>query len=185
MTGGIDHILHRQAIHDVILKYSRALDRKDWVGVGAAFHDDATDDHGEYKGDIPGMIEWIAQRHAAISQSMHFIGNMLVEFLPDGRALVETYYQAHFTLGDEAQQARSLWLNSQAGGSANLVVLGRYIDVFAQKPHWRIAERTNIYESVLALEQPAASRNPVNHWSRRDQNDTYFKIRNRLLTGMH
>lgn len=183
MADDFGRVLDRNEIHDVILGYSRSLDRKDWQGVMAAFHEDATDDHGEYQGDIPGMIDWIASRHAAIEQSMHFIGNMAVEFLDDGRALVETYYQAHFTLRDDAHQARTLWLNNADGAGAKLVVLGRYIDIFAKRPKWRIAERTNIYESVLALEQQPTSRNPCNHWSRRDQDDMYFKIRNRLAAS--
>ncbi|ARP78533.1 nuclear transport factor 2 family protein [Bordetella genomosp. 6] len=181
MAGGIDEIRDRMAIQDVILKYARAIDRKDWGAVRAAFHEGATDDHGEYQGGIDGMIEWIARRHAAIHQSMHFIGNSLVEWLPGRRALVETYYQAHFTLDGEAREARALWLDGQAGGGANLIVLGRYIDVFAARPDWRVAERTNVYESVLAPQQPPSGRNPANHWSTRDRHDMYFKIRRDLL----
>ena len=43
-------LVDRQAIHDVILRYCRGVDRMDRELLLAAYHSDAIDDHGLFVG---------------------------------------------------------------------------------------------------------------------------------------
>ena len=49
MTGRdreVQELLDKQAIHEVMIRYCRGLDRMDAELVGSAYHPDAHDDHG-------------------------------------------------------------------------------------------------------------------------------------------
>ena len=50
-------LLDRQAIHDVLMRYSRGLDRHDRKVLESVYWPDAVDDHITYRGDAKGFIE--------------------------------------------------------------------------------------------------------------------------------
>ena len=60
--------------------------------VRSTYHSDAHDAHGEYKCDIDGLIQWLGERFADVDNSMHFLGNCLIEFADPDHAFVETYF---------------------------------------------------------------------------------------------
>jgi hypothetical protein len=175
----VQRLADMQAIRDVLARYARGVDRRDWGLVRAAFHPDARDDHGAYRGDIEGLIEWVARRHAAIDQAMHFLGNCLIEFASDDLALVETYYVAHLRLGPEAVESRKMLLGDAAEpGYTDTSVLGRYIDRFERREgQWRIARRMNVYEGTRAQAVRDPSRDPQHDWAQRDASDMLFMMR--------
>jgi SnoaL-like domain len=111
LTSG--QLLDRIAIHDLIARYASAVDRRDWARVRDTFHPDAHDDHGEYKGDVDGFIAWVSKRHAEIPQSMHFLGNCLIEFASADVALVETYFVAKQTITGGATTASAMLSDAQ------------------------------------------------------------------------
>ena len=80
----------RLELQALTYRWCRAVDRRDWELVRSCFHPDGHDDHGVFVGDVDGMIAWLKERHAEISQSMHHAGNMLIEFAGPDRAGVET-----------------------------------------------------------------------------------------------
>src|SRR5438477_5687004 len=86
-----DKLVSQFAIRDVLCRYCRGVDRRDWSLVRGAFHPDAYDDHGVYRGNVDGFIDFLAERHAFVTMSMHHIGNVLVEFSGPDRAMAETY----------------------------------------------------------------------------------------------
>jgi hypothetical protein len=167
------------AIRDVLARYARGVDRREWDLVRSAFHPDAWDDHGAYRGGVDGMIEWVRRRHESIEQAMHFLGNCLVEFADDDTALVETYYSAYLRLGPEATESRSMLLgDSTASAHVDTTVLGRYIDRFERRHgEWRIARRVSLYEAIRVEPVADPSRNPEYDWAARDQTDAVFKMR--------
>src|SRR5215210_6467344 len=69
MTDDIRRLIDRAGIQDLMARYARSVDRRDWDAVRSTFHPDAHDDHGDYKGDVDGFITWVSERHAKISQS--------------------------------------------------------------------------------------------------------------------
>lgn len=61
-------------ITDVLQRYCRGVDRRDFDLVRSTYHTDATDCHGPYNGNVDGLIQWMTRRHEGVAQSMHQIG---------------------------------------------------------------------------------------------------------------
>jgi hypothetical protein len=144
-SSAIDALTARAAIADTVLRYCRGVDRRDWDLVRSAYHHDAYDDHGRYKGGVEGLLEFVRARHDLIDQSMHFVGNMLIE-LDGDFATVETYclaFERSFSAespGGSAGEVR--------GAGPQVMVMLRYADRFERRTGaWKIAQRIVIYES--------------------------------------
>ena len=129
----------RQAIHDVIVRYCRGVDRSDPDLVLAAFHDDAIDNHF---GVVLPFREAIGTLKTARSggggtpsktTSMHNICNVLIEV--DGDiARCESYVIVIVRI-------------PQDGGAIDWMHAGRYVDRFERRNgKWRIAHRTVVYD---------------------------------------
>jgi hypothetical protein len=127
----------RQAIHDVIVRYCRGVDRSDSNLVLDAFHDDAIDNHF---GVVLPFREAIGTLKSARSgslpsktTSMHNICNVLIDV--DGDiARCESYVivLVRIPQGDSAID----WMHA-----------GRYVDRFERRNgKWRIAYRTVVYD---------------------------------------
>jgi hypothetical protein len=129
----------RQAIHDVIVRYCRGVDRSDPDLVLAAFHDDAIDNHF---GVVLPFREAVGTLKAARggggsppskTTSMHNICNVLIEV--DGDiARCESYVIVIVRIPRE-------------GGAIDWMHAGRYVDRFERRNgEWRIAYRTVVYD---------------------------------------
>ena len=152
-------IADRMAIQECLFRYVRGVDRKNWSLVRSAYHPDAYDDHGNYKGGIDGFIDSLVQRHATIEQSMHVIGNIVIAFDGPDSALLEAYFITHQRLSPEAGDARLPYLR---GGSVRpdqaveTEVIGRYVDRMTRRDGaWRIAHRTVVFEVFRGQPAPA------------------------------
>jgi ketosteroid isomerase-like protein len=127
----------KQAIHDVIVRYCRGVDRSDPDLVLAAFHDDAIDNHF---GVVLPFREAIGTLKAARSgappsktKSMHNICNVLIE-LDGDVARCETYVTVVVRIPHEGKEID--WTHA-----------GRYVDRFERRDgEWRIAYRTVVYD---------------------------------------
>lgn len=134
----VARLVAESEIRAALARYARGADRNDVELIRSAYHPDATDSHGYFSGTIDGFVEWFRERHGAVTQSMHFLGNCLIEFEGDEAALVETYCQAFQRLRDPVA----------AGTLQDLHVLCRYLDRFERRDgRWAIAARTVVYET--------------------------------------
>jgi len=124
-------LLDESDIRDVVYRYCRAIDRRDFAAIHDCFHADATDEHGRYVGDIPGLVAWVEEVLEPFASTTHFIGNLIVE-LDGDVAWVESYCQAmHRTKAEPA-----------ADWTANV----RYVDRFERRAGtWRIARRRCVF----------------------------------------
>lgn len=136
-----DEMIAERQIRKILLRYARGADRKDWDLVTATFHPDAYDDHGPQKGSAAGLIEWAAQRHGPMEQSLHFLGNMLIDVTGD-TAIAETAcmtYQ-HLTT-DYKSFSTELPIYRQS------IICLRYVDRFEKRAgEWKIAHRVCVFE---------------------------------------
>ena len=180
-THGLARIADRLDIQDNMARYARGVDRRDWDRVREVFHPDAQDDHGEYKGGVDGFIEWVTKRHANVAQSMHFLGNCLIEFAGDDTALVETYYIAMQRLEEDAGTALTFLVSGGGGtpsGAVDVDILGRYIDHFERREGaWKVARRVVAFDSIRTHPVSSGPLNPNWALARRDGNDPVFKMR--------
>ncbi|MSO90798.1 MAG: nuclear transport factor 2 family protein [Acetobacteraceae bacterium] len=144
----------RFQIEQAMLRYCRGVDRKEWDLVRAAYHSDAYDDHGNYKGDIPGFVQSVIDRHQTIEQSTHAISNMLIEFAGQDFAVVETYFHVNqrHAPGDAALYAAIVRGPMPTAEQAlEVETVGRYVDHFTRRDGaWKIAHRTVVFELTRA-----------------------------------
>jgi hypothetical protein len=138
IVGRLKLIEDRQAIHDVIVRYCRGVDRSDPALVMAAFHDDAIDNH--FGASLPfreaiGTLKAARSRGGSPSKttSMHNICNVLIEV--DGDiARCESYVIVIVRIPHD-------------GGAIDWTHAGRYVDRFERRNgEWRIAYRTVVYD---------------------------------------
>ncbi|MFJ8738418.1 nuclear transport factor 2 family protein [Embleya sp. NPDC127516] len=158
-------LIDRQAIHDVVMRYCRGIDRMDLDAVRACYHPDATDEHGSFAGTVDEYLAWIGRLLPRYTSTMHLTGNHLVEFRDDTPDLArsETYGTAFHRSADPAPRG-------------NLITGFRYIDDFARRDGvWRIARRVATTEWVRV--DDAAGQWPVPEGirtGRRDRTDAVY-----------
>jgi hypothetical protein len=140
------------AIKTKLMEYARGVDRRDWELVRNAYHVDAYDDHGGFKGGVDDLLVWLERRHATIAQSMHFLGNILIDFKSPVKAIAETYCLVFQKYGAEAFETIQSWLGdiSLADGEyVEMRLTCRYIDEFKPRDgEWRIQRRQVVFESI-------------------------------------
>lgn len=119
----------REAIRDLVLRYCRAIDRKDYAALSALYHPDAIDDHGAmFKGLAGNFIAWLPEMLEAMEATVHSVSNHLIEISGD-TAVGEVYCQAYHRYPGEE-------------GMEELVVGGRYLDRYEQRQgEWRFSYR--------------------------------------------
>jgi hypothetical protein len=133
----IDDLVAQQEIRDVLIRYTRGIDRMDPDLVLSCYWPGAHDDHGAYQGSVEGFVQWVQDVLVYFDVTMHFIGNQLVE-LDGTTARAESYCVAYHRR------------NARDGEEGHDLVMGlRYIDRMEQRPssvrgagrEWRIADR--------------------------------------------
>lgn len=178
----MQRLVAKSEIQDVLLRYARGVDRRDWDMVRAAYHDGATDLHGDFDGDADGVVAFIQARHRDGGQAMHFLGNCLIEFLRPDTALVETYFSSRRIGPFESDAMRNL---AEGSDISDLDVLGRYLDHFAKRDGgWRIARRIVVYEAVRHVAARTGKTSPGWIWAGRDPSDALHRLREEIMRSL-
>lgn len=173
-------IADRMEIQECLARYARGVDRGDWSLVRSSYHADAQDHHGDYRGDIDGLIDWLDERFAGVTNSTHFLGNCLIEFAGSDLAFVETYFASRRLRPPTASERVTL----QPGDQLCRETWGRYADHFERRDgQWRVADRIVVIEQgytsiAIGGERPAQS---PSAWACRDATDPSYLSRQRLI----
>lgn len=136
----LEELEARTAIEDCLKRFARAVDRQDWKAAREAYHDDAFDDHGFFKGPPDPFLAHIEKLHAVQQHSMHFNTNVLIEFSAKDKAFVETYVLVLQRFADKRVTASA-----------------RYLDRFEKRNgEWRVVHRTLVFGDMVPepLEEP-------------------------------
>ncbi|MEQ8771628.1 MAG: nuclear transport factor 2 family protein [Erythrobacter sp.] len=125
----------RCAIHDVLARYCRGVDRCDPAELRRVFAPDARIDYGDGATARDETIADLMEGLGAMRLTHHNIGNVICEIAGD-EARAETYCVAHH------------FLDGPEGGEIELVVGGRYLDRLARGADaaWRITERLYVMD---------------------------------------
>lgn len=143
----------RAEIYAALVRYCRGVDRRDIAMIRSAYHDDAYDDHGVYRGGLDGFIAFVERDvHARFRTTMHKLGQALIEFDErddDGHeeagrsdpgfatARAETYAICHHVAQENGRDV------------ADSVMGVRYLDRFERRDGaWRIARRQLVWEWI-------------------------------------
>ena len=125
----------REDVGDVILRYARGVDRRDWDLVRGCFADEATVEGSRFSGPVDEYLAMLRPGVEAFPTTMHFIGNQLVEIDGD-RASTESYAIAHHFADSEGRDER--------------IVIGvRYLDDLERRDgRWVIVHRRAVSDWV-------------------------------------
>lgn len=137
-SGSIDRVADRAEIYAVLVSYCRGIDRRDLERVRSAYHPDAYDDHGSYKGGLDGFLEFVEKEvYSRFRTTMHKLGQALIEIDGD-QATSETYAICHHVTEEDGRDV------------ADLVMGIRYLDRFERRGDgkWRIARRELRWEWI-------------------------------------
>lgn len=175
--GDLERLLIEAEIRRVLVDYCHGVDRRDWELVRRCYHDDARDSHGAFIGSVDALIDWMREKHATVTSSMHVLSNITIQLAEDRRsARTESYCLSHREVA--AAKDDAFLGDSQGAGPARRTVACRYIDDFAFEPEagWRIKARSVAFEWVRREE--AQSFVPLDAaWtaSRRDRSDQFYQ----------
>jgi hypothetical protein len=125
----LEELLDKQDIQEVLLRYCRGVDRRDADLIRSAYHPDAWEHHGAYRGNsLDDFVEYASGRSGLFERVCHYICNQLIEI--DGlRAHSETYAIA-------VHQARD------DNGPSQTIFGGRYVDRLEKRDgRWAITDR--------------------------------------------
>ena len=125
-------ISDRIQINDLLIRYTSAIDEKDWALLDTCFTPDAQVDYvssGGVKGSYPEVRKWLEKALAAFPMTMHFISNSTVR------------------LDGDTAKSRTYVINPmgfpKSDGTLHLFTVGAtYVDKLIRTDDgWRIAER--------------------------------------------
>jgi ketosteroid isomerase-like protein len=144
----IQHIVDKDAIRDLVLLYSRAVDRKDAALLRDLYTADATDSHGDsFDGPADAYCDFIERNLPHMPYSGHHVCNHLISVEGD-EGCGEVYALAYHLIPDGA------------GGQVEDFMAVRYIDNYRRETdgRWRFAKRVVTYDFRSVARSAAAGR---------------------------
>lgn len=129
-TSVPERVLAEHQIRALLVTYARAVDRRDWDLLRTVFHPDATDDHGPYRGDVDGLVAFLADEFASVDSATHALSQVWCDHLDADTVRTETV-------------ATATHRHTRRDGSlVDLVFAVRYLDRFERRDgRWAIADR--------------------------------------------
>lgn len=138
----LQKLIDKDAIRDLVLCYSRAIDRKDVELLRDLYTDDATDTHGDsFDGPADAYCEFIAGSLPYMQYSGHHVCNHMVSVEGD-EGNGEVYALAYHYLPDQKNPGQ--WVED--------FMAVRYIDNYRRcgDGKWRFAKRVVTYDMQIA-----------------------------------
>ena len=134
-------LIDKEAIRNLVLCYSRAVDRQDFAFLRTLYIEDAIEeDHGgAYSGSAEGYVDWLTGVMGRVQNSSHMVHNHMIALDGPDRAQGEVYLSGHTRLALEQ------------GGFEDLTHGMRYLDRYAKSAPeaggvWRFSRRTVIVD---------------------------------------
>jgi hypothetical protein len=127
-------LLDKDAIRDVIMRYSRAIDRVDGGLLRTVYWPDGWDSHSIFDGPVDDFVPWVVNTLQGMIATQHFVGNISID-LDGDHAYTEVYFNAHHKVAGED------------GSERDSFAAGRYLDHFERRDdEWRIKHRRAIFD---------------------------------------
>ena len=150
MEAEVQQLIDRQAICDVIQRYSRTLDWLDDAGQASCYWPDAEIDYGFFKGNAEEFLPIVMEIERGSDRRWHMLSQPLIDFRSPTSASSECY-------GVFAGASRQ-----EDGSLAGNLYGGRYLDEWEKRDgEWRISKRLYIVDWQSDLtNQPEFTPNP-------------------------
>ncbi len=126
-------LLDRIALTDLVMRYCRGIDRRDFALVRSLYHDDAIDDHGAmFCGGPDDFVRWLPDMMAQWEATIHSISNSLFAIEGDtaeGEHLVTAFHRTH----PPERKEFTVW--------------GRYLDTYQRRDGvWKFSRRSLVFD---------------------------------------
>lgn len=135
----------KQAIKELVFRYCRAIDRRDFEMLATLYAEDSLDEHGDlFSGSGDDFVKWVPSILATMHATSHQVMNHLIALDPDNPdyAEGEVYIQAYHLMDGEG------------GERIHLIGGGRYLDKYTRRAGcWQFSHRKIVgdYELVLPV----------------------------------
>jgi SnoaL-like domain len=130
----VQALLDKQAISEVMARYSRTLDWLDDAGQASCYWPDAAIDYGFFKGTAADFLPVVMQIERASQRRWHFLGGLQIKLQSNSSASAESY-----GIATGVREADGVWTGNMYGG--------RYLDEFEKRDgEWRISARQFIMD---------------------------------------
>lgn len=126
-------LLDRAELTDLVMRYSRGVDRRDFALIRSTYHDDAIDDHGEmFCGSPDEYLAWLPAALEPMDCTIHAISNTL--FVVDGDVAEGEHYGYNFH-------------RTRAEPRQEIIIYGRYLDRYEKRDGaWKFARRKFVFD---------------------------------------
>jgi len=122
----LQELVDREAIRDCMYRYCRGIDRADETALRSSYWPEAQELHGIYNGSSEGFISFALEVFKTNPRNIHIVSNILIEFLSQTSAAVESYFTA-LQCGPD-----------RMGTVRQYLIVGRYCDRFEKRgDEWR------------------------------------------------
>jgi ketosteroid isomerase-like protein len=133
LENTVRELQDRAAIHDLLLRYAHAVDRRDLEQVASCFTPDAAYQGSLGEGTIQVALSALSERMGRYRTTTHLLANQLVEIRGD-MARSETYAPVYHRLDEDL-------------GAHDLIVAVRYLDDLQRSSDgWLICKRVTKME---------------------------------------
>lgn len=154
LAAQLQELLDKQAIQELIARYSRTLDWLDDAGQAGCYWPDAAVDYGFFKGTAAEFVPVVMAIERSTGRRWHLLASLQVTLTSATTAIGESYGIA---LGFRRAADSEPYKGNMYGG--------RYLDEYEKRAtdsgaEWRISSRRYIMDWSMAMpDQPDASPN--------------------------
>ena len=150
MDAGLQRLIDRSEIEDVIQRYSRTLDWLDGEGQAGCYWPDAQIEYGFFTGKAEDFLPVVMETESNLARRWHMLSQPLIRFHSETSASSECYG----IFGGGRMQ--------EDGSIAGDLIGGRYLDEWEKRDgEWRIAARKYILDWKTPIkDQPMFAPDP-------------------------
>lgn len=158
-------VIAKEDIRELVLLYSRSVDRKDGALLRTLYTQDATDTHGDtFDGSAEDYVQFLERAFPYMQYSGHHICNHLISVHGD-EAEGEAYALAYHIIPDGK------------GGSLEDFMCVRYIDRYRKdEGRWKFAQRVVTYDMKVRRPIATPEKSAVGF-----ENPSFTALRSRLF----
>lgn len=139
MDQALQELLDKQAIAEVIARYSRTLDWLDDAGQASCYWPDAPIDYGFFAGTAAEFVPVVMAVERSSQRRWHFLSSLQIAIRSATAASTECY-----GLATGVREREGVWTGNLFGG--------RYLDEFEKRDgEWRIVRRQYIMDWSMPL----------------------------------
>lgn len=112
----LQELADRLEITNLLTRYAKAVDRKDWDLFRTVFTADASIDYtsaGGVAGDTETLVAWLAEALAQFPATQHMVANVDIEFVDADTASVEAMFHNPMVMPDKSAWMTGGWYHHE------------------------------------------------------------------------